>query len=752
MKKQIKHLLLALGLVAISTNVSAKEISKNEIPENSYVIGNHVFTENTILTTRHIMLASKTIEGNSLNDMIIYYKAPGGTWMEGLAGEELNVPDKFDIYDRDLVEESLKKIGISPMLDTTTGQWLFYPEFDEKTVAETTSGNIKEYEFEIYEKKGSDYTFMGSTTLNPKRGAPVAVDATNEVKTYVGRIALTNSNGEKLYSEYSDEVTVNTKKELVAPELTSNLNIQYKSSEAEWVFDMHLSDEFKNKYSSPKYNFELYEKTDSEYVYIDHAFDANKTGKFAIADISNEVKTYVARLYITNSKGEKIYSDYSEELILDLKNSIPTPKITYHCDINGCSVEILDDYFRTSCINSNNCLPSVADKLIKNYNYNVYEKNGSKVDSGFTYGLAGKTALITNVSNEDKIYVAKLYLTNSKGEEVYSKESNEITISAKDVLGKPVLEYSYEASEGKLYFNLKSDSKYSTLPELAFDYNVELYEIDGESFNLIKTEKYNTFTGGTVMSIIAQNAAKTYVARRVLKNRNNENIYSEYSDELVININEIIPQPVITSVNYSYNQVLNSGVYNINLDNSNIKSTYNSMNFGGFELLEVIDDEIQFENIKSYGINDLIELRFGLDVKKKFVLRAYTLDGEGKRIYSDNKGHEYSEIIIIDPNNFLATPTLSLGRGDDVSGTLTISLSGVYAGENAPDVDGVNVYLKNGTSYSLLCTSDVAGELCNGKLFELNNGQEYVAQTYKKNGIYLYVSLYSNIISSTSET
>lgn len=56
------------------------------------------------------------------------------------------------------------------------------------------------------------------------------------------------------------------------------------------------------------------------------------------------------------------------------------------------------------------------------------------------------------------------------------------------------------------------------------------------------------------------------------------------------------------------------------------------------------------------------------------------------------------------------------------------------------------LYLKNGTSYSLICDSDVTGELCNAKLFELNNGQEYVAQTYKKDVIYLYVSPYSNSI------
>ena len=312
MKKQIKHLLLALGLVAISTNVSAKEINKNEIPENSYVIGNHVFTENTILTTRHIMLASKTIEGNSLDNMIIYYKAPGGTWMEGLSGEELNVPDKFDIYYRDLIEESLKKIGIDPMLEATTGQWLFYPEFDEKTIAETTSGNIKEYEFEIYEKIGSDYTFMGSTTLNPKRGGPVAVDATNEVKTYVGRIALTNSKGEKIYSEYSDEVTVNAKDVLGKPVLKHGCS---GTSCSLWINY--------NKEIANEVNFEVYEKTADGYAEVGSAIsNGGEAGTAVNVELTSESKIYVARYYITNSKGEKVYSGYSNEIILVENNVV----------------------------------------------------------------------------------------------------------------------------------------------------------------------------------------------------------------------------------------------------------------------------------------------------------------------------------------------------------------------------------------------------------------------------------------------
>ena len=655
MKKKIISLLLVLSAFLITSGVSAKEMSKDDIKPGTYMIGTHLFTRVTAgeydgtLTVRYIMLAARTINSANIDDMIIYLKNSRGKWVNAVTNEEVTVPNKVDIYYENSVEEFLPKTEIDSGLDITSAQWLFYPLFDERTVAETTSGNIKEYQFELYEKTSSGYTFIDSNTVNPRVGAPLAADATNEVKTYVCRLAIKNSKGEKIYSDYSDEVTVDTKGELVAPNMTSELNIQYDSSRAEWAFNMYLDNEFKNKYpSDTRYNFELSEKTSSGYVYVDDAFTEGLMGKSASADISNETKTYVARLYITNSKGEKIYSNYSDELTLSLKDSIPTPEISYECDMSGCSVNVSDFYFRTSCNNSSSCSSTVADKLIGNYYYNVYEKNGNKIDNGYALGGMGKIASITDISNEEKTYVAKLYLTNSKGEEVVSKESNEITISAKDILekpelkygctgaacsiwinyntelanevnyvvyektnesytevgtaisnggeagtavsitlanepktyvtrfyitnsageklysdysdeviinakdilGKPVLEYSYEASEGKLNFNLKSDSKYLTSPENAFDYSVELYEENGESFDLIKTEKYNTSTGGSTMSITVPSDVKTYKARLYIKNSNSEKIYSDYSNLIFIDPNGIIQLEEVAVVGY----------------------------------------------------------------------------------------------------------------------------------------------------------------------------------------------------------
>ena len=103
MKKKLLYLLMLFGLTSI-VDVNAKEILSDDIAPRTYVIGTHEFTDSTTLSTKHIMLASKTIEGDTLDDMIIYYKNPRGQWLNGLTGETVLVNEKFDIEHVDTVK------------------------------------------------------------------------------------------------------------------------------------------------------------------------------------------------------------------------------------------------------------------------------------------------------------------------------------------------------------------------------------------------------------------------------------------------------------------------------------------------------------------------------------------------------------------------------------------------------------------------------------------------------------------------
>ena len=78
MKKKIISLLLVLSAFLITSGVSAKEMSKDDIKPGTYMIGTHLFTRVTAgeydgtLTVRYIMLAARTINSANIDDMIIY--------------------------------------------------------------------------------------------------------------------------------------------------------------------------------------------------------------------------------------------------------------------------------------------------------------------------------------------------------------------------------------------------------------------------------------------------------------------------------------------------------------------------------------------------------------------------------------------------------------------------------------------------------------------------------------------------------
>ena len=104
MKLRFKNLLLfSLAFIFGLNIVNASELNSSDVGKNTYIIGTHMFTRNTNenyngqLTTKLIMLASKTIEGNTLDDMIIYYKNARGNWIDGISGNVITVPESFEI-------------------------------------------------------------------------------------------------------------------------------------------------------------------------------------------------------------------------------------------------------------------------------------------------------------------------------------------------------------------------------------------------------------------------------------------------------------------------------------------------------------------------------------------------------------------------------------------------------------------------------------------------------------------------------
>jgi len=96
--KKLINFILVFSFVFLLTiiSVSAETIESSNVSNSTYIIGTHMFTRSTsegyngVLTTEHIMLAAKTIEGNSLNDMVIYYKNARGKWTNALTQREVS--------------------------------------------------------------------------------------------------------------------------------------------------------------------------------------------------------------------------------------------------------------------------------------------------------------------------------------------------------------------------------------------------------------------------------------------------------------------------------------------------------------------------------------------------------------------------------------------------------------------------------------------------------------------------------------
>ena len=104
MKKKIISLLLVLSAFFITSSVSAKEIYTNDIPRGSYIIGTHLFTRDEnignydgTLKVQHIMLAARTIAGDGIDNMTIYFKTSHGIWMNAITEKEVAMSNIINI-------------------------------------------------------------------------------------------------------------------------------------------------------------------------------------------------------------------------------------------------------------------------------------------------------------------------------------------------------------------------------------------------------------------------------------------------------------------------------------------------------------------------------------------------------------------------------------------------------------------------------------------------------------------------------
>ena len=605
MKKKLLYLLLLFGILfCIKINVNAKEILSSDISPRTYIIGAYEFTENTTLTTRHIMLASKTIDGNTLNDMIIYYKNPRGKWINGLTGETVEVSEKFNIEYVDLI-----KCLTTPTLENILG------DETSATLSITSSGyyldsnNLSKISgWELYEKttdgyskitEGTNYNYK--VTLNP-----------GETKTFVARVYKLNETLDRVYSDYSNEVEV-TREKLNTPTLANDYNDKTKASLSILGAGYYGSSEETLKEIS---GWELYEKTTDGYSKITEG--TNYTYQMEL--VPGEAKTFVARVYKDKENGDRIYSEYSNELeVTREKLQIPT-LANDPSDLSGAHLSMaVEGYYASG-----------EDALKEITGWELYEKT----ENGYVT-IANDSTYSHNVSMDQgttKTFIARVYYENENVTKTYSEYSNEVVVTIEKIK-VPTLTFS--KNNDKMTLSIIAEGTYKDETEQNKITGWELYE-KGETNTLKTSDKPYTYEKD-----IPYGETKTYYARIYIVDVYNNKVYSENSAELVIN--EKLPTPTLSN-DYSYTDgaklsILTEGYYGSDVEKKNMIS--------GWELYEKTESGY---SILTEGTNYTYELAMESGSSKTFVSRVYK-NINGEKVYSDYSNEITIERILIGDAN-----------------------------------------------------------------------------------------------------
>lgn len=449
---------LVLGNVK---TVSAAEIDIDDIENSTYVIGKCMFTREIsenysgILTTDVIMLASKTIDSNRLEDMVIYYKTARGVWKNVLTDQEVQMPETVNIQ----YKNNEVYIEQAKLRNDTLHQWeINHPEeayipglvdgkytYDLAVYSEMISGYV------IYEKVGTDYVSVGEGAPGNPAAIEVYVEP-GEKKVFVAKTYALKENGDRLYSEVSDELVIDHTT-YVTPVLENITIKQWEinhpntpyipnlSAEEEGYYVYDLGINFNAYKNSPNYaaptvsGYEVYEKEGTNYsdgVEVDF-------GAAAWAKVQpGEKKVYVVRVFATKVDGTKVYSEYSNEITIDHRTLL-TPKLE-NVTIKTWEQEHLDQ-------------PYVAELVEEAYHYDLgidssFYQSGSNIsvsgyeiytEQGITYTKVGEgsigpseTVKVTVAPGERKVFYARVYAITSEGERIYSTYSDNMVIDHSD--------------------------------------------------------------------------------------------------------------------------------------------------------------------------------------------------------------------------------------------------------------------------------------------------------------------------------
>ena len=525
--------------------VSAKEIDKDNVPNNTYIIGNHMFTDKTTLSTKHIMLGATTIESDKLSDMVIYYKTPWGVWWDGLSGEDIQVPEKFEV-DYEDTEQFLLNPTLSNVMGGSSEENVLWAR-----MSVNFEGNYGPQEmwsaidgYELYTKNNGEYTLVN--TVEGTTYTRVEVNL-GESKTYVARVYVLDANGQKVYSDYSNEVVLDNTK-LLTPTLKNLYADRVPNyvgyEDGVYFYDLAIESEDYKYTEGEGYiavGYDLFEKNGTEYI---DGTEVQIAGIIRVPVEAGTSKTFVAKSYTLNSKGEKIYSEYSNELVIDnTKIATPTLKNVGASDSQEHVIYENGVYFYDLAIESEDYKYTEGEGYIA-VGYDLFEKNGTEYIDGTEVQIAGIIRVPVEAGTR-KTFVAKAYVLNSKGEKIYSDYSNEIVIDNTRPLVPTLSDVMAGLSEGNALWarmDISFEGNYGREEIRSTVDGYELYTKNNGEYTLVNTVEGTTYTRVEVNL----GESKTYVARVYVLDENGQKVYSDYSNEVVLD--NTVKAPILDNI------------------------------------------------------------------------------------------------------------------------------------------------------------------------------------------------------------
>ena len=432
-----------------------------------------------------------------------------------------------------------------------------------------------------------------------------------------------------------DSVNTEEKEQIVsaAPTMTNDRGFQNVQKHS--FFTIYNVGSYADKITTVD-GFEVYKKTSKGYELVisvnNESYDVE-----VITDVGEKV-TYVARAYVYDSNNKKVYSPYSNKIVVD--NTIKTPVLT-----NGMGYKEVDQYSFLTIIGEG----AYAESTYHISGYDVYLKTSKGYTLVGTNEDFSEISVVTKLGKKEE-YVARAYAYNLNNKKVYSKYSEVLVID--NTIPAPTF-----SIKNSYYTSLKLEWTHNA--PIATGYKIYRATSKNGKYSYVATVKANETDLGSKLSYTDTkktfNKTYYYKIRAYYEDENGKTTYSGYSS--IKSKKVVTPAPTLEGNTSGF------------LKN---KLTWNKVSgASGYAIYKLENGKYVYQtSTKSLSYSDTLKnSKTKLEFSNSYKIRAYRTVN-GKKVYGP-----YSNVITLESK--LSTPKLTYTSIDHTSYKITSnSISG----------------------------------------------------------------------------